>query len=97
MGSGMIKPARELAHDFLRERVTNDNCWMFVADPPPGQHSPFCSELTAAIEARDREVVEACAAKVDPLFNDDSHPCQQMLRIRAASIRSLAPLPGGTK
>jgi hypothetical protein len=91
-----MRPAREVAH---AHEAYYEDC----PGPLPSStgHAPSCNRLTAAIEARDREAVETttedvlaavarCGGRflIDEIRDDLAGP---------DSVRSLAPLPGGTK
>ena len=77
--------ARELAHVFEHGY---DDCP--GPEPKASGHSYSCDTLTAAISARDAELVEACARIAeDPDWLDSMGVCAAV----AARIRALLP-PG---
>ena len=91
-----MKTAHEIAHDYLRWAAPALHCNGDVESGPDedGNHNPACDLLTAAIEARVRETVEACAkaaltAKAHA-GDCDCQFCSYLLR-GIAAIRSLSP------
>jgi hypothetical protein len=85
-----MRPAREVAHAFA---ACHDD-----ANGTTIPHWVECNAATAAIEARDLEVVEACAAALGEcghLDCDDGDGAGNY--VGCLELRSLAPSPGGTK
>ena len=90
-----MKTAREVASELI-------GLWFGINDRVIREQ--LVDRLTAAIEDRDRETVEACGK----LCDDAMYPYPQVpgevgrgwagaLSYIARAIRSLAPPPGGTK
>jgi hypothetical protein len=88
-----MKTAREVASELI-------GLWFGINDRVIREQ--LVDRLTDAIESRDREVVGACVGAAEGEYLED--PCSesdgaydQAVTDCAQAIRSLAPLPGGTK
>jgi hypothetical protein len=83
-----MKTAREVAHELMRK----NRC----GNVEPINHTEDCDRLTAAIEARDRELVEAAAMEAETAGKPcDIAPCNHRTcmtaRNAAARIRAILP------
>ena len=78
-----MKSAREIVHG-----VTAAEGRCVFGKKPGNTHGVICNAITAAIEARDRELVEACAKEAEETCWGD---CKHTVESTAVRIRALIP------
>lgn len=82
-----MKTARETAHEY---EASYGDCP--GTNPKANGHGYSCNELTAAIEARDAELIEACARIFDdrlPEIDGDDIVSNKIVALCAARVRAL--------